>query len=121
MILIDLIASVFLALFGAVYEAFGHGVWSYGTVYAFAFPLVLGVLPLYLIGYCRATVPGRIARCAYHAGIATLSVGSLVSGALEIYGTTSPLIVVYWVLGAALTLLGAGMYLVSRMQKRKKA
>lgn len=112
---------MFLALFGAVYEAFGHGVWSYGMVYAFAFPLVLGVLPLYLMGMLRAKAPSRPAGSVYHAGIATLSVGSLVTGALEIYGTTSPLTVVYWVLGAELVLLGAGMYLVSRIRNRKEA
>ena len=113
LILLDLLAALFCALFGAVYETFSHGVYAYGMLYAFAFPLALGVLPFYLIGILRAKVPGRFARNVYHAGIATLTVGSLVSGALEIYGTTNPLTLVYWAFGAALLLAGTGAYLIS--------
>ena len=40
-----LTASVFCALFGAVYELFSHGVYSYWMIYAFAFPLLLGAIP----------------------------------------------------------------------------
>ena len=43
LILIDLIATVGCALFGAVYERFSHGVYSYWMLYTFAFPLALGV------------------------------------------------------------------------------
>lgn len=118
LILFDLAASLFCALFGAVYEAFGHGVYSYCMIYAFAFPLVLGVLPLLLIGMLRAPYPGRLARNLWHAGIAALTVGSLVSGALEIYGTSSPLTPVYWILGGALTLAGAAAYLLPLLRKQ---
>lgn len=113
LILLDLVAALFSALFGAVYELFGHGVYSYGMLYAFAPPLVLGVLPFMLIEMLHAPYPNRFARCAYHAGIATLTVGSLVSGALEIYGTTNPLTLVYWIAGGALVALGTATYLVS--------
>ena len=37
--------TVFSALFGAVYELFSHGVYSYCMIYAFAFPLLLGDIP----------------------------------------------------------------------------
>ena len=113
LILIDLFAALFCALFGAVYELFSHGVYSYGMLYAFAFPLVLGVLPMLLIMMLRAPYPNRFARSAYHAGIATLTVGSLVSGALEIYGTNNPLTLVYWIAGGALAAYGMGTYLAS--------
>lgn len=111
LILADLGAALFCALFGAVYEAFSHGVYSYAMIYAFAFPLVLGVLPLYLITVLRAAFPPRAARRIYHAGIATLTVGSLVTGVLEIYGTTNPLTVIYWIAGGALVLLGLLLWL----------
>ena len=120
LLLSDLVATLFCALFGAVYEAFGHGVYSYAMIYAFAFPLVLGVLPLLLITMLRAPYPNRFARSVYHAGIATLTVGSLVSGALEIYGTTNPLTLVYWIAGGVLTALGAAAYLVSRSGNKKE-
>ena len=119
LILIDLLASLFCALFGAVYEAFSHGVYSYAMLYAFAFPLVLGVLPLYLIGIFRAAYPPKALRSLWHAGIATLTVGSIVEGILEIYGTTNPLTAVYWLLGGALVLLGAVAYAVILLGKRK--
>jgi len=121
LILIDLAASLFCALFGAVYELFSHGVYSYGMIYAFAFPLVLGVLPLLLITMLRAPYPNRFARSAYHAGIAALTVGSLVSGALEIYGTTNPLTLVYWIAGGTLTAAGAAAYLVSLFHRTDRA
>ena len=108
--MIDLIVSLFCALFGAVYERFSHGVYAYGMLYAFAFPLTLGVLPLLLFELLRAPYPKAAARNLWHAGIAALTVGSLVTGALEIYGTTNPLTLVYWVLGPILLLLGAALY-----------
>ena len=113
LILIDLTAALFCALFGAVYEIFGHGVYSYGMIYACVFPLALGVTPMLFIMMLRAPYPNRFARSVYHAGIAALTVGSLVSGALEIYGTTNPLTLVYWIAGGALVAFGAVTYLVS--------
>ncbi len=121
LILIDLFTALFCALFGAVYELFSHGVYAYGMLYAFVFQLVLGVLPLLLITMLRAPYPNRFARSAYHAGIAALTVGSLVSGALAIYGTTNPLTLVYWIAGGALSALGAAAYLVPLTKGRRKA
>jgi len=120
LILIDLIAALFCALFGAVYEAFGHGVYSYGMIYAFAFPLLMGVMPLYLIVSLRAPYPGKATLNLWHAGIAALTVGSIVTGVLEIYGTTNPLTVVYWILGAALSALGAVGYAVSCLRVKRR-
>ena len=114
LILIDLGAAVLCALFGAVYEQFGHGVYSYRMIYAFLFPLLLGVVPLYLLSALGWRIPGGVSWGLYHAGIAALTVGSLVSGALEIYGTSNPLTVVYWIAGEALALLG-GLLFVSRL------
>ena len=120
LILLDLIAAVLCALFGAVYERFGHGVYSYWMVYAFAFPLILGVLPLYLVEALPLPLPGNLRWGPYHAGVATLTVGSLVLGALEIYGTTSPLTAVYWIAGEGLTLLGGLLFLSRLMQAKRR-
>ena len=120
LILIDLLASLFCALLGAVYEVFSHGVYSYGIIYAFVFPLVLGVLPLLLITMLQKPYPNRFARSVFHAGIAALTVGSLVSGALEIYGTENPLTLIYWVAGGALTLLGATVHLICSFRQTRR-
>lgn len=119
LLLIDLIVSLFCVLFGAVYELFSHGVYSYPMLYAFVFPLALGVLPLALIPVLSAPYPNRTVRNLLHAGIAALTVGSLITGVLEIYGTTNPLTPVYWILGGALTALGAALYFGSVFKKRK--
>lgn len=108
-----LLACLFCVLFGAVYESFSHGVYSWFMLYAFVFPLAGGVLPFFWLAFSRAPVPGRTACRLYHSGIATLTTGSLFHGVLEIYGTTNRLACAYWVLGAVLLLLGTGAYLWS--------
>ena len=115
--LVYAIAAVACALFGAVYEAFSHGVYSYFMIYAFAFPLVLGVVPCLVMMRCGACAPGRIATNAWNSGVATLAVGSLLIGALEIYGTTNRLVVVYPVVGLALLVAGLVRY-VADVRKR---
>ena len=117
LILIDLLIALFCVLFSAVYESFSHGVWSYCMVYAFAFPLALGVLPLLIIRMTGAPYPNRFVRNAIRAGIASLTIGSFVTGALEIYGTTHPLTAVYWIAGGALVLIGAAVYAATLLKR----
>ncbi len=109
-----LLASLFLVLFGAVYEHFSHEVFSYFMLYAFVFPLAGGALPFLLLSLCRLRLPGRLALDLYHSGIAALTVGSVFRGVLDIYGTTNRLISVYWVVGAALLAGGILAYFVQK-------
>lgn len=102
------IASVFLAVFGAVYESYSHGVYSYFMLYAFLFPLILGVLPCLVLVCKHAPLPSGICLNAWNSGIACLTVGSLFRGALEIYGTTSRFSPVYFC--AAVPLLVTGIF-----------
>lgn len=97
-------AAVGCAAFSAVYEGFSHGVISLWMAGLCLWPLLLGALPFSLWG--RAWRSGRV---AWHAGVITLSVGSAVSGALEIYGTDSALTFVYFAAGAFLLLSGAAL------------
>ena len=99
--------TVFLALFGAVYEYFGHGVYSPYMIYAFALPLTLGALP-----WCALSLKARRAMChgaarLWDSGVLTLAVGSVFRGVLDIFGTTNRLVAVYPAAGAALLLIGA--------------
>lgn len=102
-----LFISLLCALFGAVYEVFSHGVYAYSMLYAFAIPLAGGVLPTLLIARKGLPLPSSSAQLLWHFGISALTVGSLFSGALEIYGTTSSLTGVYWLAGGACLLLAA--------------
>ncbi len=98
--------TVFSALFGAVYELFSHGVYSYYMIYAFAFPMLLGALPFFSMWKGGRAFPGLLAAQLIHAGIAALCVGSIVQGIIEIYGTENVLISVYWIVGGILTAAG---------------
>ena len=105
-LLYNLAATVFLAFLGAVYEHFSHGVYSYWMIYAFAFPLVMGVVP-YTILLIKEKYPDKTFLNLWNSSIAALSVGSVFAGVLAIYGTTNAKIVVYPVVGIALALAAA--------------
>ncbi len=114
------VATALSALFGGIYESFSFGVFSFFMIYAFAFPLVLGALPNLLIGtFAPQIYPSTVSRYIYHAGVATLTVGSIFCGALEIYGTTSPYENVYMVVGAILTVTGVIMFAEEAFKSKK--
>ena len=116
--LVYLSVSLFCALFGAIYEHFSHGVYSGFMIYAFAFPLTFGALLFFAMSLAGWRLPRRLPFNLYNAGIASLTVGSIFRGVLDIYGTTNSLMAVYWVLGTGLTLIGAAMYLFERGKSR---
>ena len=106
--LVYLLVSLFFVLFGAVYEIYSHEVYSYYMLYAFAFPLVGGTLVFNILSFLKLQkYPNAIACNLYHSGIATLTVGSVVQGVLEIYGTTNTLSDYYWYVGIVLIVTGA--------------
>ena len=89
--------TVFSALFGAVYELFSHGVYSYCMIYAFAFPLLLGALPFVF----SRTIPHFV-----DALFETTSGFTTTGASIVIYGTENVLINVYWIVGGMLTAAG---------------
>jgi len=101
-----MLISVFLIILGAVYEMFSHEVYSFYMIYAFMIPLAGGAFP-YLIRGIRGRRPLRHgAQSLYHAGIATLTTGCVLKGALDIYGTTNRLLYIYLLTGSLLILTG---------------
>lgn len=117
--LIYLISSIFCALFGAVYEYFSFGVYSYHMLYAFAYPLIGGTLPALIV--CLRGInnpPWKVSEWFYHCGIATLTVGSIIRGVLDIYGTTNQLTQWYWYAGAALIITSIVLYVLKILCKR---
>ena len=104
-LLYNIIGSLFLALFGAIYEIFSHEVYSYFMIYAFALPLLLGALP-YTVMLLKEKYPDRQFFNFWNTAIATLSIGCVFYGVLAIYGTTNILAVVYPIAGVVLMLLG---------------
>lgn len=88
-------------LFGAVYENYSHGVFSYYMLYAFSVPLVFGVT-LYTILLFAGKYPPRAFLNLWNSAIAAFGVGSVFRGVLEIYGTTNSLSIVYPIAGGVL-------------------
>ncbi|MDD3394333.1 MAG: hypothetical protein PHG19_06795 [Anaerotignum sp.] len=81
-------------------------------IYAFVFPLVGGALPFLSMAQFRSPIlPGRIAFHLYNAGIATVTVGSIMEGVLAIYGTTNDLLKIYWYVGGTLIAGGIVLYI----------
>ena len=116
-----LLITILCAVFGAVYEVFSHGVYAYGMLYAFAFPLLGGVLPALLFAKHQRKLPSGVSLQLWHFGISALTVGSLFSGALEIYGTASRLTAVYWLAGGACLLLSLLSAVLLPCMTEKKA
>lgn len=102
-----LLISIFCGIFSGVYEIFSHEVYSPFMIFAFAFPLVLGCLPFFVLWFFKIKKhPSLWAKNFLHSGVATLTVGSIIKGVLEIYGTTNQLSEYYWPVGVCLYLLG---------------
>lgn len=115
-----LLISLFCVLFGAIYERFSHEVYSGYMIYAFVFPLAGGALlfmSMSLFG-CRH-LPGRLPLNIYNAGIATVTVGSIMEGVLEIYGTTNNMLRFYWYIGIGLIATGILLYMFGTITAKK--
>ncbi len=111
--------SILTGLFGAIYELFSHEVYSYFMIYAFAFPLLLGTLPYLMLSLSGGTrYPNALYRNLYHAGIATLTTGSIMRGVLDIYGTTNSLGNIYWFAGIPMTVLPVFIFCLRRKNVR---
>ena len=102
------LAAVNVAVFSAIYEHFSFGVYSPFMIFAFVVPLLMGGLVFLLLGRaCKktgSTVPALVCKF-WHAAVATLTVGFLFRGVLDIYGTSSSLGAVYWIASAMLAAL----------------
>ncbi len=109
----------FTAFFGGVYEIFSHGVISYYMVYAFGIPLLCGVMPNIIAAVIGAQKPHKVAYNLYNSGVATITVGCIFEGVLEIYGTVNDLVYVYLFMGVALFLAGIFVHFTLKIFNRK--
>ncbi len=112
MMLLYLAVTVFCGVFGSVYEYFGHGVFSPYMMYLFLFPLAGGMLVQLLFMVTKLPYPVPAASRLYHAGLASLTVGSCMTGVFEIYGSASSLTKYYWYAGFVLIAAAAVYYVV---------
>lgn len=116
-VLIYLAVTIGCVVFDRIYAIFGHGVYSAAMSLMFLYPLLGGVLPFMLLGLLLPQADQarlyRFSANAYHSGIATLTIGSLLTGILQIAGTASPYLIGYSVTGWSLLVIGLSIYLAS--------
>lgn len=108
------------AVFALVYELLSHGVLSWYMALLPLWPLLGGAIPFLVLARLRIST-AQLTRCLWHAGLLTLTAGSLMTGVFEIYGSMSSLVRVYWIAGAALTAAGLADFLWHCLRRRHAA
>ncbi len=112
--------SMFCAVFGGIYEIFSHGVYSNYMMYAFLFPLIGGTLYNLILYSLRLRLQRGLSLIFYNTGIAALTIGSIVRGILDIYGTDNILANVYRYAGVVFVFLGVVFYALDRRGQHKQ-
>jgi len=109
--------AIFLVVFNLVYGIFAHGVRSVYMQTAFLVPLVGGSLVsllLFILPY-----PGAIVRAIWPMGLATLSVGFLLHGVFDIYGTEEELVNVFFYAGVIILSVTFVLYIIQLVRSLK--
>ena len=87
-------------------------------VFAVAFPLLGGLVAGELLKKVPAErLPGQLPAEIYHCGLATLTVGSIIRGVMDIYGTENALVKYYAYAGIGLVVLSIALWWVSSLKK----
>lgn len=105
---IYLFTTLFCMALNYAYSLFGHGVSSPFMSYAFIFSLVLGFVGFILLGWLD--LDNRVAFNLYNAGIATLTVGSILRGIIDIAGADTTYPVFYFFTGTVFVVVGGLIY-----------
>lgn len=109
-----IVFTLLLLIFGIVYEHFSFGVYSIYMMYAFTIPLVLGLIPNIII-YRKNIKIDDMTKTFYNNGVITLSIGSILKGVLDIYGTTNYLLNIYLLVGIFLIVLSIIAILIKKV------
>ena len=106
--------TIFAGIFSLVYELFSHQVYSNTMIYWFAIPLVIGAVPnLIATINPRLDVGSAWQKTMQAFAVATLSIGSILQGIVEIYGTTNSLINYFFIAGGAFLLISIIIWIVN--------
>ena len=115
---IYMLTTLFCIAFNYLYSLFGHGVSSPYMSYAFVFSLVLGIVGFIVFGWLN--LENRIAFNLYNAGIATLTVGSILRGIIDIAGADTIYPAYYFLVGTAFVAIGGLMVVYQWIQTNPK-
>lgn len=106
--------TLFVALFGIIYELNSNNVYAFEMAFAWIYPLIFGAI-MYLALRLVPTrnVPGLLPACGYHLGVGIVTMRSIFIGVIRIYGTTNnAMTTTYTVLSWVLMPLMIVIYLI---------
>lgn len=114
--------TVFVAIFGGVYEIFSHHVFSAYMVFAWVWPCVFGIGMYLLLAVLPISKrPGSVFSSIYNFGVAMFTTRYIYIGVINIYGTTHPgMVTVYTIIGHVFLLVGLISYIVIMILYRKQ-
>ncbi|ETO99252.1 hypothetical protein HMPREF1495_1799 [Lachnoanaerobaculum sp. MSX33] len=115
--LIYLGISIFVFIFGQIYEYFSHGVYSSYMMFAFLIPFIGLFIPSLLNNLILKRKITDNVTLPWKCGIATLTVGSIYKGILEIYGTSGTFEQVYLIIGSLLCIIATIVLITARVNK----
>lgn len=117
--LIYLGISIFVFIFGQIYEYFSHGVYSSYMMFAFLIPFIGLFIPSLLNNLILKRKITDNVTLPWKCGIATLTVGSIYKGVLEIYGTSGTFEQVYLIIGSLLCIVATIVLVTARVNTDK--
>ena len=94
-ILIRMLIVLAIALFGMIYEHFGHGVYSNYMIYAFLIPFTFSLIPAFVVSTSDKVKVSGLPKTLWDSGTAFLTAGCIFKGILDIYGTSNAKTVIY--------------------------
>lgn len=115
--LIYLGISIFVFIFGQIYEYFSHGVYSSYMMFAFLIPFIGLFIPSLLNNLILKRKITDNVTLPWKCGIATLTVDSIYKGVLEIYGTSGTFEHVYLIIGSLLCIIATIVLVTARVNK----
>ena len=115
--LIYLGISILVFIFGQIYEYFSHGVYSSYMMFAFLIPFIGLFIPSLLNNLILKRKITDNVTLPWKCGIATLTVGSIYKGVLEIYGTSGTFEQVYLIIGSLLCIIATIVLVTARVNK----
>ena len=111
------IFSVIAFVFSEVYSLFSHEVYSNFLTYAFLYPLVGGTVLYVLLMFVKGF--SKWSYNFYNAGIATITMGSILAGVNEIAGADTLYYLLFYLVGFILIGLSLVVLLVGFIIRRK--
>ena len=113
--------TLFIALFGFVYEQFSHNVHTFYMWFAWIWPLIFGLIPYALFYFLPIKqMPGMLTESVYNFGVAMLTVRSIFKGVIIIYNTTNDaMVLVYTIMAIVSLVIGAVLYIIGLSINKK--